>query len=163
MAELLARILARIFGTIPTVHVFRTLKKYGLAWHICDDLALRRLRSDSNFTYGEEFLDLSLLKSELALAARSYEWAWVGASESLAVCFWLERDIKGKFSYAKSIMNEAETFISSDRLDDLERKHSAAVQEHNRPSEKQFKEVHPLLWRFFLRKVKPGSLENRPL
>lgn len=137
-----------------------------LAWKVLSLQALEELRRDPTSTYTVNWAERDLQRSRLALDAKAYEWAWVGATDCLAVLEWkgqLETDTGAD---AKRLLELAENNLPPERIDDLLKKHSNTAQQHNSLDQLRFKERLKQdklwLWKRVLPGIRLPDLAERP-
>jgi hypothetical protein len=162
----IARGLALVSGEERAVEFLRKRGHPGLAWELSNYYGLRRMRADPTFTYTFDFAKECTAAAELALEAQAFEWAYLNATDALAVLEWKGVQDGSVFTAAKEAAAQAASRIPLERLEDLAARQEEAKQAHNRVGELRLKQrwrdhdAH--VWRNAMRGRNRVRLSDRP-
>lgn len=140
MTYSLALIASRVFGYDRVIAWLRSRDKFASAWEIASARQIDSLRSNPTSTYTINYAEREVFCAELALQAKAYEWAWVNASDALAIFDWKEQHESAVSRKALDIRRRSEEAIDALRVEELRKAHSRSVAQHNTLSELRFKQ-----------------------
>ncbi|MEM8635223.1 MAG: hypothetical protein AAGF33_09630 [Pseudomonadota bacterium] len=136
----LARFRAALVGYDRVIAQLSSSGNFALAWEIATAQQLRRLNRDPTWSYSINFAEEEVERAQLALSAKAYEWAWVNASDAIAIFEWKGQQDCNDAQQAMQIVSEAENFIDPARIEDLTSQHQKTKKQHNNLGELRFKQ-----------------------
>jgi hypothetical protein len=165
MTYSLALIASHLFGYDKVIAWLRSRDKFASAWEIASARQLESLRSDPTSTYTIDYAEREVFCAELALQAKAYEWAWVNASDALAIFDWKGEHGSAASRKALDIRETSEEAIDDLRVEELRKAHGRSVSQHNNSRELRFKqriaETNMGVWRKTPARSRP-RISTRP-
>ena len=127
----LARFCAALVGFDRVIAQLSSSGHFALAWEIATAQQLMRLNRDPTWSYSVNLAEEEVERAQLALSAKAYEWAWVNASDAIAIFEWKGQQDCDDAQQAMQIASEAENFIDPARIEDLTSQHQKTKKQHN--------------------------------
>lgn len=134
-----AQLFSRLFGDEWAIHWLRAKGCSAIVWEFVAAKVARKMHVDPTYTYTFAFSFDAVRLAELAQEAKAFEWAYISATDAIAILEWLEETNDPIFAQAMLLAETAEEHIDTLRAQDLKERQQNAKLGHNRREELQFK------------------------